>query len=103
MYTDAVAVPTGYFRGVAAKRDRLPVVSLTAAKLGESLRTNKSAKLARHDVRATAPLPSPVSHIRHCSHLQAIWPHRWPSTVSNPGRGRKPLIDQGRAETYAAS
>lgn len=28
MYTDAVAVPTGYFRGVAAKRDRLSGVSL---------------------------------------------------------------------------
>lgn len=24
MYTDAVAVPKGYFGGVAAKRDRLP-------------------------------------------------------------------------------
>lgn len=33
MYTDAVAVPTGYFRGVAAKRDTIRSQS-TATKLG---------------------------------------------------------------------
>lgn len=75
LYTDAVAVPTGYFRGVSAKRDRLSGVSLRRAK-AESLLTTK---LARHDVRATAPLPSPVSHVRRCPRLQAIWPHLCPS------------------------
>lgn len=92
MYTDAVAVPTGYFRGVAAKRDRLSGVSLRAA----SWEPSHTTKLGRHDVRATAPSPSPVSHIRRCSRLKAIWPHLGPFTVSNPGRGRKPLIAQGK-------
>lgn len=71
LYTDAVAVPTGYFRGESAKRDRLSGVSLRRAKT-ECLLTTK---LARHDVRATAPLPSPVSHVGRCPRLQAIWPH----------------------------
>lgn len=43
MYTDAVAVPTGYFRGVSAKRDRLSGVSLRRAK-AESLLTQQSSR-----------------------------------------------------------
>ena len=93
VYTDTVAVPTGYFRGVAAKRNRPPGVSLR--RQAGSLPT-LDAKLAQRDVRATAPLPPPVSHIRRCPRLEAVWLHLGPFTVSNPGPGRKPLIHQGK-------
>jgi hypothetical protein len=38
----------------------------------------------------------PLSAIFRCCQRLAIWPHLWSSTVSNAGRGRKPLINQGK-------
>lgn len=58
MYTDAVAVPRRYFRGVAPSAIGYPE-SVYGGKLG-AFRTTRLAD----DVQATGLLPSPVSHTR---------------------------------------
>lgn len=95
MYTDAVAVPTGYFRGVDAKRDRLSGVSLR--RQAESLRAFPQQR-SRGMTFGRQPRRLPLSAIFAAAHtfrpsghiLAAHSAESWARTKTAHRSGQRP-------------
>lgn len=99
MYTDAVAVPTGYFRGVPAKRDRLSGVSLRRHSWEPShahARTRPSRGMTFGRLPRRLP-PSAIFAVAHAFRPSGHICHV--HSVSSPGRGWKTAHQSGQGTT----